>query len=39
MADLVVAEIRKNSREVLRVTLDEYNGRPIASLRVWLPGR
>jgi hypothetical protein len=35
MADTIIAEIEKNSREVIRVTLGDFNGRPIAGARVW----
>lgn len=35
MPDTIVAEIRKNTREVIRVQLQEFQGRPIASIRVW----
>jgi Transcriptional Coactivator p15 (PC4) len=31
----LICEIPKNSREAIRVTLGEYNGRAIASVRVW----
>ena len=30
-----VAEIRKNSRETLRITLDQYNGLSLVSIRIW----
>jgi len=30
-----IASIRKNAREEIRVVLDEFNGRPIFSARVW----
>lgn len=33
--DHIVAEIRKNSKEVIRITFSEFNGRPIAGARVW----
>lgn len=32
---LVVAEWDRNSREVVRVALDQYNGRPTVNARVW----
>lgn len=35
MTEQVIAEVRKNSRDVIRVTLQEYQGRPICSIRVW----
>ncbi len=35
MSERVVAEIRKNNREVIRVALKEYEGRDICSVRVW----
>lgn len=39
MADpILVAEIRKNQRETIRVALDEYNGHKLISVRVWTPG-
>lgn len=31
----IVAEIRKNKREVIRVVLEQFEGRPIVSMRVW----
>jgi hypothetical protein len=33
--DTIIAEIAKNSREVIRVTLGTFNNRPIAGARVW----
>ena len=33
--DQVIAEIPKNSRELIRVTLGTFNERPVAGLRVW----
>jgi Transcriptional Coactivator p15 (PC4) len=36
MAEHLICEIPKNSREAIRVTLGEYsNGRSIASVRAW----
>lgn len=35
MTEQVVAEIRKNSREVIRITLQEFKGVPLCSVRVW----
>ena len=32
---ILVAEFRKNRREVVRIVLDEYGGRPTLNLRVW----
>jgi hypothetical protein len=32
---LVIAEWDRNSREVVRVALDRYNGRPTINARVW----
>jgi len=34
MAD-VIAEVPKNSREVVRVRRTEYNGVPVVDVRVW----
>ena len=34
-AVITVAEWAKNERELVRVTLDEFNGRPIVDVRVW----
>ncbi len=31
----IVAEIPKNAREVIRVSLDEYRGYDLISVRVW----
>lgn len=33
--DRVVAEIPKNKRETLRVSLSNYNGQDLISIRVW----
>ena len=33
----VVHEFQKNYREVVRTTLQEYHGRSVVDLRVWLP--
>ncbi len=33
--DTLIAEITKNSRESIRVTLGTFNNRPIAGARVW----
>ena len=33
----VVHEFAKNHREVVRTTLQEYQGRRVVDLRVWLP--
>jgi hypothetical protein len=30
-----IAELRKNSRETLRITLDQFNGVSLVSIRVW----
>jgi hypothetical protein len=35
MTELVIASIDKNSREVLRVTLDDFKGHRLVNLRVW----
>ena len=35
MPDTVIAEIQKNSREVIRVQLRQLQGGQIASVRVW----
>jgi Transcriptional Coactivator p15 (PC4) len=32
---VIIAEWPRNAREVLRVTLDRFNGRHVVSLRVW----
>lgn len=34
MSDVVVT-VKKNAREEIRIGLDEYEGRPIFSARVW----
>ncbi|MFA7647923.1 MAG: hypothetical protein WCY15_13220 [Phenylobacterium sp.] len=36
-APYVVAELRKNARETVRVALDTYQGRNLLDLRVCLP--
>jgi hypothetical protein len=33
--DKIVAEIKKNSRETIRVTVGEFNGYQLAGVRVW----
>ena len=35
MSDTLVATVPKNAREEIRVVLGEFNGRQIASARVW----
>lgn len=35
MSDLILATIRKNAREELRIGLSEFNGHDLANLRVW----
>jgi len=35
MADTLIASIEKNAREVIRVSLSEFNGHDLANLRVW----
>ena len=35
MADQVIASIRKNAREELRIGLSEFNGHQLANLRIW----
>ena len=35
MAEIVIAEWQKNSRETLRVRLDEYQGQRIVDCRAW----
>jgi hypothetical protein len=35
---IIVAEWPKNDRETVRVTLDEYNGRPVVGARLWFRG-
>lgn len=34
---VVVYEFQKNAREVIRATLQEFHGRRVFDLRVWLP--
>lgn len=34
-APILIHEWRKNASEVVRVSLDEFNGRPIVGIRVW----
>ncbi|SER58482.1 Transcriptional Coactivator p15 (PC4) [Faunimonas pinastri] len=33
--DLLIAEIRKNARETIRVVLNEFKGQRLVGLRVW----
>ena len=33
--DTIVAQIEKNSRESIRVTIGVFNGHPIAQVRTW----
>jgi hypothetical protein len=35
MTERLIASIEKNTREVLRVTLDDFKGHRLVSLRVW----
>ncbi|PWR24214.1 transcriptional coactivator p15/PC4 family protein [Zavarzinia aquatilis] len=35
MAEAMIAEIVKNRRETVRVSLSEYEGHDLANLRVW----
>jgi hypothetical protein len=37
MPAIVYEFARNNDREVVRATLQEYQGREVADLRVWLP--
>ena len=47
MSDEIVAKFEKNSKEEVRLTVDEYKGRKILNIRVyyrsqageWLPGK
>lgn len=32
---IIVAEFERNSREVLRVSLDQYRGRDTLDIRIW----
>lgn len=34
-ATIIISQWEKNAREVVRVSLDEFNGRPIVGIRVW----
>ena len=36
-APVIVAEFRKNHRELVRATLQSFGGRRVVDLRVWLP--
>ena len=33
----VIAEIRKNARETLRVEVGEFKGKPVVNCRGWIP--
>lgn len=35
---MVIREIQKNSRERLRVSLDQFKGHDLIALRVWVDG-
>ena len=35
---IIIAEWQKNSREVLRVRLDEFKGQPVICCRAWYSG-
>ena len=35
MQAVIIAEIEKNGRELVRVTLEEFKGHRLASVRVW----
>ena len=39
MMSSLVAEIPKNKRETLRVSLDDYMGHRLLNLRVWVDGK
>lgn len=36
-APVIVAELTKNSRETLKITLSEYHSHPLADLRIYAP--
>ena len=36
--EIIIAEWPKNSREVLRVKLDEFKGQPVICCRAWYQG-
>jgi hypothetical protein len=36
-AEIIVAEWPKNSRELLRVRIDEFMGQPVICVRAWYP--
>jgi hypothetical protein len=36
--NVVIAELPKNARETLRVTVGEFKGHRLIGLRVWAPG-
>ena len=38
MTETVIAEWQKNSRETLRVKLDEFKGQPVICCRAWYQG-
>ena len=38
MGKIIIAEWQKNSREVLRVKLDEFKGQPVICCRAWYQG-
>ena len=35
MTPILIAELPKNRRETLRISLDEYQGHQLLSLRIW----
>ncbi len=37
-ADVLVAEVPKNAREVWRVTLGQFGGHNLGNVRAWVPG-
>ena len=38
MTETVIAEWQKNSRETLRVAIDEFKGQPVICCRAWYQG-
>ena len=39
METKTIATIRRNSREEVRVALQEYNGRPVFAIRAWFQSK
>ena len=39
ITEIIIAEWRKNSREIMKVRLDTYKGQPVICIRAWYEGK